>query len=121
MRKSNRIAWPWPERSPPAPGARGAQGLSHRVRVSRWRVWINPTGTPAMATGGTGDILTGLIAGFLAQFPRRPDKPSPPPSICTASPGRSARAMGEKCLIATDLLRYLPAAMEECAHISDGV
>ena len=34
------------------------------------RVWINPTGTPAMGTGGTGDILTGLIAGLLAQFPR---------------------------------------------------
>ena len=33
------------------------------------RVWINPTGTPALGTGGSGDILTGLIAGLLAQFP----------------------------------------------------
>jgi NAD(P)H-hydrate epimerase len=32
-----------------------------------------------------------------------------------------ARALGEKCLIATDILRYLPDAMEECADVSDGV
>ena len=38
------------------------------------RVWINPTGTPALGTGGSGDILTGIIAGLLAQFPKQPDE-----------------------------------------------
>src|SRR5208283_2198156 len=38
------------------------------------RVWINPTGTPAMGTGGTGDILTGMISGLLAQFSKQPDQ-----------------------------------------------
>jgi NAD(P)H-hydrate epimerase len=79
------------------------------------RVWINPTGSPAMAKGGSGDILTGLIAGFVAQFPR---------DIGTAVRaavwlhGRAgqigAEELTEQCVIATDLLHYLPRAIHEC-------
>jgi NAD(P)H-hydrate epimerase len=77
--------------------------------------WINPTGTPAMATGGTGDILTGLIAGLIAQHPNKL-------RLATAAAvwlhGRAgelgAAVLGEQALIATDLLRYLPEAMRDC-------
>jgi ADP-dependent NAD(P)H-hydrate dehydratase / NAD(P)H-hydrate epimerase len=86
------------------------------------RAWINPTGTPAMGTGGTGDVLTGMIAGFLAQFPRRPDEAVAAAVYLHGLAGQiGARALGEKCLIATDILKYLPAAMEECAKVPDSV
>jgi len=82
------------------------------------RVWINPTGTPALGTGGSGDILTGMIAGFLAQFPDRPDQAAGAAVYLHGLAGEiGARALGEKCLIATDILRFLPQAMEECAGV----
>jgi NAD(P)H-hydrate epimerase len=77
--------------------------------------WVNPTGSPAMATGGTGDVLTGMISGLIAQH-----ADDWPRAVADAVwlHGRSgelgAQAMGEQCMVATDLLRYLPAAMEEC-------
>ena len=86
------------------------------------QVWINPTGSPAMATGGTGDILTGMIAGFLAQFAHQPEQAIAAAVYLHGLAGEiGAKEIGEKCLIATDLLRYLPAAMEQCAHIQDGI
>jgi NAD(P)H-hydrate epimerase len=86
------------------------------------RVWINPTGTPAMGTGGSGDILTGLIAGFLAQFPHKPDEALAAAVYLHGLAGEiGAQALGEKCLIATDILQYLPDAMEACADVPHGV
>ena len=82
------------------------------------RLWINPTGTPAMGTGGTGDVLTGMIAGFLAQFPQQPDEAVVAAVYLHGLAGQiGARALGERCLIASDLLQYLPAAMEECVSL----
>ncbi len=95
------------------------KGERTAIAFADGRVWINPTGTPAMGTGGTGDVLTGMIAGFLAQFPSRPDEAVAAAVYLHGLAGQiGARALGEKCLIATDLFRYLPAAMEECAHLS---
>lgn len=78
------------------------------------RAWINPTGSPAMATGGTGDILTGLTAGLAAQFPNDLDRATAAAVYIHGLAGEiAARHLGEQPVIATDLLRYLPEAMRE--------
>jgi NAD(P)H-hydrate epimerase len=86
------------------------------------RTWINPTGSPAMATGGTGDVLTGMIAGLAAQFP---DQFETALLAAVYLHGRSgelgAARRGEKGLIASDLFEYLPEAMREVADLSHPV
>jgi len=79
------------------------------------RVWINPTGTPAMATGGTGDILTGLTAGLVAQFPHDLGTAVRAAVWLHGRAGElGSEELTEQCLIATDLLHHLPRAIREC-------
>jgi len=94
------------------------KGQRTLIAFADGRVWINPTGTPAMGTAGTGDVLTGMIAGFLSQFPQQPGQAVAAAVYLHGLAGQiGARALGERSLMATDLLRYLPAAMEECASL----
>jgi NAD(P)H-hydrate epimerase len=79
-----------------------------------------------MGTGGSGDVLTGLLAGLLAQFPQQPDEAAAAAIYLHGLAGQlGARKLGEKPLIATDILRFLPralaAATEECAGLPDAV
>ncbi|MBI2687207.1 MAG: NAD(P)H-hydrate dehydratase [Acidobacteria bacterium] len=78
--------------------------------------WINPTGTPAMATAGSGDILTGLLAGLAAQHPARLNEAVAAAAWLHGKSGELAAAtLGEMPVIATDLLQFLPAALR-AAH-----
>lgn len=82
------------------------------------RVWINPTGSPGMATGGTGDVLTGIITGLLAQFPNDMEAAVLAGVYLHGRAGElGARELGEKSLIAGDLFRFLPEAIRECAEV----
>ena len=73
--------------------------------------WVNTTGNPGMATGGTGDILTGMVAGMLAQHPKLPLEAVLAAVYLHGLAGDVARdAMGELALVATDLLTALPEA-----------
>ena len=77
------------------------------------RVLVNPTGTPGMASGGSGDILTGMIAGLLAQF-----ADEPPERVIAAAvylhglAAELATEQGsEQSTLATDILTFLPNAI----------
>lgn len=75
-------------------------------------VYVNPTGTPAMGTGGTGDILTGLIAGLLAQHRDHQREAVLAAVWLHGQAGELAAAeLGEAAVIATDLLKFLPHAI----------
>jgi hydroxyethylthiazole kinase-like uncharacterized protein yjeF len=85
----------------------------HRTLVAQpdGTVWVNTTGNPGMATGGTGDILTGMVAGFIAQSPDRTLDAVLAAVHLHGLAGDVAReSMGEHSLIATDLLKALPEA-----------
>lgn len=84
--------------------------------------WINPTGGPGLATGGSGDILTGLIAGFLAQFPGNLRQALLAAVWLHGRAGDLAAAeTTEQALIATDILRFLPGAIRESARLANEV
>jgi len=74
-------------------------------------VWVNPTGNPGMATGGTGDILTGMVAGLIAQHPQHALQATALAVYLHGLAGDLAsESVGENSLVATDLLRFLPQA-----------
>lgn len=73
-------------------------------------LYRNTTGNPGMATGGTGDVLTGLIAALLAQH-LEPFKAAQLAVYLHGLAGDyAAQELGQPSLIATDLLRFLPKA-----------
>jgi NAD(P)H-hydrate repair Nnr-like enzyme with NAD(P)H-hydrate dehydratase domain len=73
--------------------------------------WINPTGNPGMATGGTGDILTGMTAGIIGQMPNDYARAAIAAVYLHGLAGDvAAERMGEHSLTATDLLNGLPGA-----------
>ncbi len=79
------------------------------------RTAINLTGTPALAKGGSGDVLSGLIAGACARGL------APYEAACTSAYllGKAgelaAEEMGEYAPDATDVIRFLPRAIRSVA------
>ena len=92
----------------------------HRTVIAHpdGRTWVNPTGSPSMAKGGTGDILTGLVSGMVAQFPGDALSAVIAAVYLHGLAGQlAANALTDKCVLATDLLTYLPEAIRVCTTL----
>lgn len=62
-----------------------------------------------MATGGTGDVLTGMVAGLIAQHPESALRAAALAVYLHGLAGDvAAEVLGEHSLVATDLVRFLP-------------
>jgi NAD(P)H-hydrate epimerase len=81
--------------------------------------WVNTTGNAGMATGGTGDILTGVVAGMLAQHLKQVFMAVIAAVHLHGLAGDVMReTVGEHSLVATDLLRGLPEAFRRTRQAS---
>jgi len=84
------------------------------------RVAVNTSGNPGMAKGGSGDLLTGLIAGLLAQFPHDPAQAvEAAVYLHGLAADLAVREGDEHTLLPTDSLAQLARAFQSRAHDFD--
>jgi NAD(P)H-hydrate epimerase len=76
------------------------------------RVHINLTGNAGMASGGTGDVLTGMVGSFLAQGFAISDALRLGVYLHGLAGDLACQEVGETSLVATDLIRKLPDAIQ---------
>jgi NAD(P)H-hydrate epimerase len=85
------------------------------------RVAVNTTGNPAMAKGGSGDLLTGLVAGLLAQYPSDPARAvEAAVYLHGLAADLAVRAGDEHTLLATDSLAHLSQAFRFYSQAANG-
>lgn len=73
--------------------------------------FVNTTGNPGMATGGSGDVLSGIIGGLLAQGMSREDAAIAGVYIHGLAGDLAAEELGEYGLIAGDIAKYVAYAI----------
>jgi NAD(P)H-hydrate epimerase len=87
------------------------KGAGTVVAMPDGGVFINSTGNPGMATGGTGDALTGMIGGFLAQGLPAEAAARLGVYLHGLAGDLAAREKGEAAMIAGDLIEKIPEAL----------
>jgi ADP-dependent NAD(P)H-hydrate dehydratase / NAD(P)H-hydrate epimerase len=94
----------------------------HRTLVveANGEAWVNTTGNPGMSTGGTGDILTGMVAGMIAQHAKQAFVAVLAAVHLHGLAGDVMRErVGEHSLVATDLLKGLPEAFRRTREMAE--
>lgn len=91
------------------------KGFRTIVAAPDGRAFVNSTGNPGMATGGTGDVLTGILAGLTAWFgaKRWEEVLGLGVYLHGLAGDLAAEQQGEISLVATDLVRALPRAFSQ--------
>jgi hydroxyethylthiazole kinase-like uncharacterized protein yjeF len=90
----------------------------HRTIVAapNEKLYINKTGNPGMASGGVGDVLTGIIASFMAQGLSDFDAARLGVYVHGLAGDLTAKEKGQLSLIATDLLNKLPQVLKKLSR-----
>jgi len=87
------------------------KGYRSLIASANGAIAVNPTGNPGMATGGSGDVLTGLIAAFVGQGVEPVTAARAGAFYHGEAGDRAAELMGEVSLIASDIIDMLPEAL----------
>ena len=86
------------------------------------RIAVNTTGNPALAKGGSGDILTGIVAAMLAQFPNQVSEAVEAAVFLHGlAADLVAQTMDEKTVLATDVIDHLSEAFRYRTQDEDGL
>ncbi len=89
------------------------KGAHTSIATPAGKVYFNSTGNPGMATGGSGDVLTGILTSLLAQGYSAEHASILGVYIHGLSGDIAARERGTHSLIASDLITFLPAAFRD--------
>ena len=75
------------------------------------QIWVNTTGNPGLAKGGSGDVLTGMIAGMIAQYPQKiADAVRAAVYLHGLAADCALTQQTERTMLATDVVAALPQA-----------
>ena len=74
------------------------------------KVFINKTGNPGMATAGSGDVLTGIIAAYLGQGVNAFEAAKYAAYLHGLAGDMAAKEKTQNCLIASDIIDWIPEA-----------
>lgn len=91
------------------------KGQRTLVADASGRVAVNPTGNPGMATGGTGDVLAGIVGALLARGADAWTAATAAVYAHGAAGDEAAQRLGEESLTAGELIAALPAALRSLA------